>query len=205
MILFIFTMCSFAASTSSRVLDPLTVLIASDYGVPIAQAALLSSAYALPFALFQPFLGPVGDMWGRSRLLRTALWLMAASLLAGAFAPTLAVLMLLRFVGGIAGGGTVPSGMALIADRFSGKARQVAIGRFAGAGLFGQIFSASLAGVLAVEIGWRNTLLVAGVIALVVALVASLKVRESEASVRRSFSVAEAVRGYQMVFANPRA
>ncbi len=205
MILFIFALCSFAASTSSRVADPLTNLIAADYGVAIAQAALLSSAYALPFALFQPLLGPIGDMWGKSRLLRTALWITAFSLIAGAFAPSLAVLLVLRFVGGFAGGGTVPSGMALLGDRYSGKDRQVAIGRFVGAGLFGQIFSASMAGVVAVWLGWRNTFLLAGVVAIVAALAATFYLREAPDAPRRTFSLAGAIDGYRMVFANPRA
>lgn len=205
MILAIFALCSFAASVSSRAVDPMTALIAQDFAVPVATAALLSSAYALPFALFQPLLGPIGDIWGKSRLLRASLWIVAISMLAGAFAPSLWLLMLLRFAGGVGGGGTVPSGMALIGDRFAGTARQIAIGRFVAAGMMGQIVSASIAGVLAEAYGWRVTMLLAGVIALVAAIVATLTLREPPGRPERRFSVAEAVRGYRLVFANPKA
>ena len=205
MILFVFALCAFAASTSSRIADPLTALVADDFGIAIAQAALLSSAYALPFALFQPLLGPIGDMWGKSRLLRTALWVVSLSLLLGAFAPSFGMLLVLRFIGGFAGGGTVPSGMALIGDRFSGEARQIAIGRFVGAGLFGQIFSASMAGVLAVTLGWRNTFFLAGTAVLCAAVAATLYLRETPGTPKRSFSFKGAVDGYRMVFANPKA
>jgi predicted MFS family arabinose efflux permease len=205
MILFVFALCSFAATAASRAVDPMISLIAADFAVPVATAALLSSAYALPFALFQPILGPIGDIWGKSRLLRTALWMLAITLIAGAFAPTLVMLMALRFIGGIGGGGTIPSGMALIGDRYTGPARQVALARFVGAGLAGQIVGGSAAGFLAEAFGWRVSLLAIGGIAIAAAVAASAMLREAPDRVERSFSLAEAIGGYRLVFANPRA
>lgn len=205
MILAVFALCSFAASTSGRAVDPMMALIAADFGVPISTAALLSSAYALPFALFQPILGPIGDIWGKSRLLRVAVWLLALTLLAGAMAPTLWMLMALRFVGGIGGGGTIPSGMALIGDRYQGADRQIAIARFVGAGLAGQIFGAAISGLVADALGWRTTLLLAGGVALAAAITATVMLREPANRQERQFSLAEAIAGYRTVFANPRA
>ncbi len=205
MILWVFALCSFAASTSGRSIDPMITLIAGDFAVSVPTAALLSSAYALPFALFQPILGPIGDIWGKSRLLRAALWLLALTLLAGAFAPTIGVLLLLRFFGGIGGGGTIPSGMALLGDRYTGPARQIAIGRFVGAGLAGQIVGGSVAGLLAETLGWRGTMLLAGSLVLVAAIAASAMLREAPERIERSFSVSAAIAGYRLVFANPRA
>ena len=205
MILWVFALCSFAASASGRTIDPLITLISADFTVSVATAALLSSAYALPFALFQPILGPIGDIWGKSRLLRTALWLLALTLLAGAFAPTLGLLLLLRFLGGIGGGGTIPSGMALLGDRYSGADRQLAIGRFVGAGLAGQIAGGSMAGLLADTLGWRGTMLVAGGIVLLAAVAASATLREAPERAERHFSLSAAINGYRLVFANPRA
>jgi predicted MFS family arabinose efflux permease len=115
------------------------------------------------------------------------------------------VLLALRFAGGFAGGGTVPSGMAMLGDRYTGKTRQIAIGRFVGAGLFGQIFSASLAGVIAVTLGWRNTFLLAGAVAACAAVAATLYLREPPGTPKRSFTLAGAIDGYRMVFSNPRA
>ncbi len=205
MSLFVFALCSFAASAASRAVDPMISLIAADFAVPVATAALLSSAYALPFALFQPILGPIGDIWGKSRLWRTALWMLAITMIAGAFAPTLIMLMALRFIGGIGGGGTIPSGMALIGDRYAGPARQLALGRFVAAGLAGQIVGGSVAGFMAEAFGWRASLLAIGGIAVCAALAASLMLREAPDRVERKFSIAEAIRGYRLVFANPRA
>lgn len=205
MILAIFALCSFAASTSRTSVDPMIALIAGDFAVPVATAALISSAYALPFALFQPILGPIGDIWGKSRLLRASLWLMTFAMLASAFAPSLGVLLVLRFLGGIGGGGTTPSGMALIGDRYQGNDKQIALGRFVGAGLAGQIFGGSIAGVVAETLGWRTTMLLAGSVGLIAALAATATMREPPGRPEKRFSFAEAVGGYRLVFANPRA
>ena len=205
MMFVVFALTSFAASSASRAVDPMTALIAAHFAVPVATAALLSSAYALPFALFQPLLGPIGDIWGKTRLLRASLWLLTFSLFAGAYAPSLGVLLALRFIGGIGGGGTIPSGMALIGDRFQGAARQLALGRFVGAGLAGQIFSGAIAGVIAETLGWRAVLVLAGCVTLTAAIAASITLREPPERIERRFSLAQAIAGYQLVFANPKA
>ena len=84
---FVFLLCGFSSAVASRTLDPLTVSLANDLGTPISSVALLASALSLPYALAQPILGPVGDQFGKTRLLKIALWLSALSLIAGALAP----------------------------------------------------------------------------------------------------------------------
>ncbi|HEX6020140.1 MAG TPA: MFS transporter, partial [Burkholderiaceae bacterium] len=55
----VFTACAFASGFALRTIDPLVVPIAQRFDVTPATAALLTSAYALPYALAQPFLGPL--------------------------------------------------------------------------------------------------------------------------------------------------
>jgi predicted MFS family arabinose efflux permease len=59
--------------------------------------------------------------------------------------------------------------------------------------------------VLAVAFGWQAAFLVAGGITLVAAIVASLYLREPANLEPRQFNLTEAIRGYRLVFANPRA
>ena len=56
---------AFTSSLVVRVLDPAIPQISDDFSVTLATAALLSSAFALPFAVVQPFLGAAADMFGR--------------------------------------------------------------------------------------------------------------------------------------------
>jgi predicted MFS family arabinose efflux permease len=55
-ILNVIAMITFAASLSSRAMEPVIPLIADDLSVSIATAASLSAAVALTFALVQPIL-----------------------------------------------------------------------------------------------------------------------------------------------------
>ena len=54
--------------------------------------ALLASAFAVPFALVQPVLGPVGDALGKRRVIRGALCLLAVFALLAPLAPDLPTL-----------------------------------------------------------------------------------------------------------------
>ena len=73
MILFLISLCGLASSVAYRSMDPLVTSLARDFSVPVATAALVSSAYALPFALGQPVLGPIGDVFGKGKLLAICL------------------------------------------------------------------------------------------------------------------------------------
>ena len=56
---------AFAGSISYRSFDPLVTMVASDFDITVRQAALLVSAYGLPYAAMQPLLGPIGDASAR--------------------------------------------------------------------------------------------------------------------------------------------
>ena len=70
MLLFILSLCGFSGALATRLLDPLITSIAADFVSPVAVVALLSSAFALPFGLSQPFLGPMGDAFGKSVVIK---------------------------------------------------------------------------------------------------------------------------------------
>ena len=58
----------FAGAIGGRVMDPFVTTLAVEFDAPVGQAALLATAYALPFALIQPILGPIGDAIGKRRI-----------------------------------------------------------------------------------------------------------------------------------------
>src|SRR3954466_11492430 len=65
-------LCSFAAALSGRVTDPFVPTIATELGASTDRVALLATAFAVPYAAIQPILGPVGDAWGKRRVIRLA-------------------------------------------------------------------------------------------------------------------------------------
>jgi len=205
MLLFLISLCGLASSVAYRSMDPLVTSIARDFSVPVATAALVSSAYALPFALGQPVLGPIGDVFGKGRLLAICLFVLTASLIVGAFAPNFESMLTMRFIGGLAGGGTMPVAMALIGDKFPPQQRQVAIARFLAVTLIGQIFASTLSGLLAVTVGWRGFFLLGAAVTLTAALGAMWKLQEPQKIHSQAFGIGSAFRRYGVVFANPKS
>jgi predicted MFS family arabinose efflux permease len=205
--LFIFVLCGLASSISNRSLDPLITMIARDFDVPVATAALMSSAYAFPYAFSQPILGPIGDFYGKALVLRSCLWLMTACMLGIMIAPNFETMLTIRLIGGVAAGGIMPVTMALMGDRYPPNIRQLAIGRFLTAGLTGMVFGASVAGIMAVTIGWRSFILLAMCFSFVAAIGATffLKLPAPPRTDHAHIRLSDAMAGYASIFANPKA
>ena len=146
----------FASTFSSRAVEPMVGIIARDLATSPQTIALLSAAFALPYAFIQPILGPVGDALGKERVIKVALALLLATLAGAMAAPDTTVLFALRIVSGAAAGGAVPLSLALIGDRVAMEDRQVALSRYLVAVIVGQLAGSSLAGLMAEAVGWRG-------------------------------------------------
>src|SRR5919197_750766 len=150
---------TFATSLFTRAVDPVIPQIASDLWVEPATAALLSTGFALPYAVLQPLLGPVADVLGKARVMTVSLVLLTLTSVASAFAESFAVLLALRMLSGIVSGGIFPAAMAFAADLAPLGQRQVALSRILFAGMAGNLLGASAAGLVADLIGWRGVFL----------------------------------------------
>ncbi|CAO3405057.1 MFS transporter [Azospirillum palustre] len=201
-LIFLLGLAGFASAFSLRTTDPMLTLIADDLGVTVRQAALLASAYTLPYALMQIVLGPVGDAIGKSRLVRLALSVLTVGLALSTIAPTYGTVMAGRILAGAFAGGIIPASMALIGDRVPYEERQIAISRFLLAVILGQMSGSAVSGALAEAFGWRAVFgLSAGLTALICA--AALIGLAREVETRSPLSVAEAQRRYATVLTNP--
>jgi len=156
---------AFSATLVTRITDPLVTVLAHDLGSTADKVALLASAFALPFALVQPILGPVGDALGKRRVIATCLMLLTVLLVVSAFAWDLQVLLILRTLAGLAAGGVMPLCIALVGDSVSMQNRQVALSRLLAFAIAGQIAGGSVAGLLEPYLGWRGVMVAAGTVA----------------------------------------
>lgn len=204
MLLFILALCGFSGALAIRLLDPLITSIASDFGSSVGVVALLSSAFALPFGLSQPVLGPLGDALGKATVIKAATLVLALCLLGSALAPNLTVLFVSRVLGGVAAGGIMPVCMALIGDSFPLALRQVAISRYVGASMAGQLAGVSAGGIIAESIGWRGVLGCSAALAIAAAIAALLFMPRS-AERPSPVRLDEALARYRLVLANPRS
>jgi predicted MFS family arabinose efflux permease len=164
----------FATSLFVRAVDPVIPPIAAEFAVDPATVALLSTAFALPYALVQPALGLLADRFGKTTLITLSLVALTIAALAGALVTSFPALLGTRIIAGIFAGGIFPIALALAGDLVPVQRRQVAIGRILGAAVLGNLLGSPGSGFVADVIGWRGVFfLMAGVavIALATAVV----------------------------------
>jgi predicted MFS family arabinose efflux permease len=173
---FLLATAGFVSGASMRATDPLLPTLAREFGVAVADAAFVLTAFTFAYGTFQAIHGPLGDRFGKLRVIASGM--AAAALAAGlcAFAPTLSVLNTGRFLTGMCAGAVIPLSLAFIGDRFPYEGRQAVLGRFIAGTLLGQSFGPLIGGVMSDAFGWRSTF---GVIAAGFLLLAVLIGRES--------------------------
>ncbi|MGE0223016.1 MAG: MFS transporter [Acetobacteraceae bacterium] len=195
----------FSGTLVTRLTDPLVAVLARDLGSTTARAALLASAFALPFALIQPILGPVGDALGKRRVMTVAVGLLTILLVASALAPDLDSLMALRALSGLAAGGLMPLAIALVGDAASMHNRQVALSRLVACAITGQIAGGSFSGLLEPFLGWRGVMLAASGVAAMGLAILVVGGRSLPAETRRRFEPVRAALGYVQLMRLPAA
>ena len=195
----------FASTLFTRAVDPVVPKIAYDLGIDVKTAALLSTAFTFPYAFVQPALGPIGDFFGKTRLMNISLAIVVTSTLVCAFASSFSLLVAMRIVAGMLAGGIYPVGLAMVGDLVPVHQRQVAIGRLLAVGLTGNLIGATISGVIGDLFGWRGVFFSLGAFGLVVAVIAAFAFRGLPTAKPRPFNLAAVAAGFRSVFADPRA
>ena len=192
----------FASSLFIRAVDPVIPQIAGDLDLDIGTVALLSSAFAFPYALVQPVLGALADTLGKARLISVAIGISALAGAIGAAAPNFSVLLGSRILAGACAGGIFPIALALAGDLVPVARRQVAIGRMLAAAMFGNLLGSPFAGLVGDMIGWRGVFALVALIALVafVAVLIGFRVMVDQ---RRRFDLAAVGAGFRAILRNP--
>lgn len=194
----------FASSLFMRSADPVIPQIAQGLAVEPSTAALLSTAFSLPYALIQPVLGALADMMSKVRLMLLCLLIVTVASIAAGFATSFEMLMAARVVAGLAAGGVVPISFAIVGDQIPVAQRQVAMGRLLFAIMTGNLLGATVAGVVGDLAGWRGVFLVTGGFGLAVLALAAPGFRGFvEMPGRADLSVL--IPNYRTILSNPLA
>jgi predicted MFS family arabinose efflux permease len=200
----VYAACAFASGFALRLVDPIVLPVAAHFAVTPAAAAMLNTAYALPYALSQPFLGPIGDRFGKARCIQVCVAGLAIMLAAGAFATSFAFLLATRISAGIFAGGLIPLVIAGLGDTYAMSERQIVLGRMLLAIISGQMLGSVVSGFANVAFGWHSSLVIASGIGALAALVAWTAMPKAatrdDVTPPTSFAAL-----YGHIFANPKA
>ncbi len=195
----------FAGTLQTRITDPIVAVLAQDFGATTARVALIASAYALPFALIQPILGPVGDAMGKRRVITVALSVLTIMLIASAFVPNLDSLLVVRALAGLAAGGVMPLTIAMVGDAVPVQGRQVALSRLLAVVITGQIAGGSMSGLLEPYLGWRGVMLAASVLPAIAVAGLILGGRALPSEPHARFDPIQAIQRYRQIMRMPAA
>jgi predicted MFS family arabinose efflux permease len=155
---------AFASAANLRVCDPLLPQMAGELGVTIGTAAMVVTAFALAYGLFQVVMGPLGDAHGKLKVVTAgSLWAGIATAVSAAM-PTLEPLMLARFIAGAGAAAVIPVALAWIGDVVAYDRRQAVLARFMSGQILGIVFGQAAGGVLGGLIGWRGAMALLGLV-----------------------------------------
>jgi predicted MFS family arabinose efflux permease len=148
---------AFFSGAALRVCDALLPRLAQDFDRTPGVAGLVIISFSLAYALTQLLFGPLGDRYGKARLVCIALFGCVAGSLASALAPGFDTLVATRVLWGMAAAGVIPLSMAWIGDAVPYEQRQATLARLL-TGTLGGMMGGQLAGGLFADSapGWRG-------------------------------------------------
>jgi MFS transporter, DHA2 family, multidrug resistance protein len=124
------------------------------------QLNLVAVAYSLGLAVSVLWFGAVGDRYGRKQMLLVGVVLSALACPVMAWAPNVEVLILGRFVGGVAAGMAYPTTLSLITALWSGPGRTRSIALWSATGGAISALGPLLAGLLLEHFWWGSVFLI---------------------------------------------
>ena len=145
-----------ASGMALRLTDAMLPRLASEFSVSLGQASLVITVFAVAYGLSQALFGPLGDRYGKYRVIAWACAASALTSLACALAPSWHALLLTRLLAGATAAAVIPLAMAWIGDVVPYERRQPVLARF----LIGQIggfsFGVWAGGFTAEHLTWRT-------------------------------------------------
>lgn len=180
-------------------------MIAADLAIDVKTAALLSTAFAFPYALVQPVLGVSADFLGKTRMMNACVLIMSVAALVCAVATDFWLLVTMRIVAGLVAGGVFPVAMALLGDLVPMHKRQVSIARLLGVALTANVLGAAVSGIIGDLFGWRGVFAVLGAFSFAVSILAFVAFRNTTLPPPVPFNRAAMIANIRGIFADPRA
>jgi ACDE family multidrug resistance protein len=168
----------------NSMLIPVLPVIQKELHVNLVQVGLLITVFSIPAGIVIPFAGMISDRIGRKNVMFPALLVYGlGGILAGFFAIIIKgnafpYIIGARIIQGIGAGGTYQLSMALAGDLIQSKERSQVLGFLEAANGLGKVVS-PLAGAAIALIAWYMPFFVYGVLAIPVAFLTLLSVKEN--------------------------
>ncbi|MFD3547212.1 MFS transporter [Streptomyces sp. NPDC058655] len=194
LVLFVLCAAQFMVALDFSVLNVALPVLGRDLGMSPSALQWAVTAFALPSGGFLLLFGRVADLVGRKKLFLTGLAVFGAASLLAAFAWDPASFLTGRAVQGLGAAVIVPTGMSLLTTTFpEGPLRDRALGISGTLLSLGFTVGMVLGGVMTDTLGWRSTMGLLAVAAVIVLFLAPGLLPESRTPKRPRLDVPGAV------------
>lgn len=149
-------LAGFASMASMRMCDPMLLVLGQEFQVTTGEASSVVSAFAVAYGVLQLFYGPLGDRFGKQRVITLAVLVCAVLSGITAMASSLPWLIGMRAAMGAAAAGIIPLTMAWVGDQVSYDRRQETLAKLMGATVTGMMVGLWFGGFAAETLGWRT-------------------------------------------------
>lgn len=177
-------LAAFASAVALRLCDPMLPELARNFGTSAAGAAVVVTATSISYGICQLMFGPLGDRYGKFRVITWACLASTLGALACAASPSLQALSLARALTGATTAALIPLSMAWIGDVVAFEQRQHTLAKFMSGQIVGLIGGQAVGGLFADTVGWRWAFVCLAVIYLCVGLLLLRAMRRLHADSR---------------------
>jgi EmrB/QacA subfamily drug resistance transporter len=140
--------------------------LTTDLNAPLRWSGWVLTTFTLGQVIAQPVAGRLTQRLGARFVFAGGLAAFGAASIVCAAAPNVYIMIVARLVQGIAGGGIIPAGSAIIGEVYGEEGRARAIGFFASLIPFGSVLGPTVGGFIVDTLGWRWTFGINGPLAI---------------------------------------
>lgn len=158
--------------------------LADEFGVSVSAASIVMTTYAFAYAASLLLQGPLGDRYGKLRVVAIGMALAGLASLGCAAAWDVGSLATMRLATGMFASASVALGMAYIGDVVPVAERQTTIAHFIAGSMLGQMLGPLVGGAFTDWVGWRVSFAALGVVFLGVAAILTLRTASGWAAAR---------------------
>jgi predicted MFS family arabinose efflux permease len=149
-------LAGFASMASMRIGDPMLVVLGQEFQVSTGEASGVVSVFAVVYGLMQLFYGPLGERFGKLRVVSLAVTACALFSVITALSVNLPMLLVMRGLMGAAAAGIIPLSMAWVGDQVPYERRQETLAKLMSATVIGMMSGLWFGGFAADTLGWRS-------------------------------------------------
>ncbi|WP_295552967.1 MFS transporter [Limnohabitans sp. Rim8] len=171
-------LAGFASMASMRICDPMLVVLDQEFQVSTGDASAVVSVFAVVYGVLQLFYGPLGERFGKLRVVSLAVLACALFSAITALSTNLPMLVIMRGFMGAAAAGIIPLSMAWVGDRVPYERRQETLAKLMSATVLGMMSGLWFGGFAADTVGWRGAFVVLAVMFGVAAVLLLRRLRQ---------------------------